>query len=491
MTELGRKPRVTIVTEGTYPITLGGVTTWVQRLIKYSESVRFNVLCLAPPGKKEPVVEIPDNVQDVVIKELVPRRMGKHRWIARILPIHRVKWALGRRIDRAPRGYRVLEQTFELMLEGEPLGEEMLKRLYRVSKEPTKVLESPVMYTLTEFAEDQLGEDERFSDLYWAVANVCSFVLGAASGARRMPECDVAHPQNCGVCGFLCAIRKAVKGTPYIITEHGILTRELDARLEGMGKIARELYRRCFESMIKTSYHYCDEILAISDYHKEHSVKQGAPKDKIDVIYSGIETWKFPPPSNMKKKFCKTNQMHVGTVARVEPIKGIDVFVRMAAKVVEELNYDKIRFHVVGPIDDEDHYKECKELVERYGLNQVVKFHGPRPPDEVLKFYHKFHVFVLSSRSEGLPMALLEAMSAGCPVVASEVGAVPYIVGEEVGRTFPVEDHRAGAEALVELLKDPKLLLEMAHAATRKAEEFDITKMCREYTRRYSAYVRS
>ncbi|MHC1580138.1 MAG: DUF3492 domain-containing protein, partial [Methanopyraceae archaeon] len=83
MTELGRKPRVTIVTEGTYPITLGGVTTWVQRLIKYSESVRFNVLCLAPPGKKEPVVEIPDNVQDVVIKELVPRRMGKHRWIAR------------------------------------------------------------------------------------------------------------------------------------------------------------------------------------------------------------------------------------------------------------------------------------------------------------------------------------------------------------------------------------------------------------------------
>jgi len=484
------KPEVTIVTEGTYPITLGGVTTWVQRLIKYSPDVKFNVLCLAPPDRKKPAVDIPDNVRKVVIRELVPRRLSKYRWVARILPVHRIRWLLGRRLDRAPRGYRVLERTFELMLEGEPLEEEMLERLYRVSKEPVRVLEGPVMYALTEFVEDQMGADERFSDLYWAVVNVCSFVLGAASGARSMPRCDVAHPQNCGVCGFLCAVKKVVEGTPYIITEHGILTRELESRLEGMGEVARELYRRCFESMIRTSYQYCDEILAISDYHREHSVRQGAPEDRIDVIYSGIETWKFPPPSDMERKFREADRLHVGTVARVEPIKGIDVFVRMAAEVVEEVGHDRVRFHVVGPIDDQDHYEECKEILRQHELERVVKFHGPQPPDEILKFYHKFHVFVLSSRSEGLPMALLEAMSAGCPVVASEVGAVPYIVTEEIGRTFPVEDHEAGARALLELLRDREMLLEMAHAATRTAEKFDITRMCEEYTRRYSDYAR-
>ncbi|WP_456454346.1 GT4 family glycosyltransferase PelF [Methanopyrus sp.] len=483
------KPEVTIVTEGTYPITLGGVTTWVQRLIEHSSNVRFNVLCLAPSGKAEPVVDIPENVRDVVVRELVPRRVGKRRWVARVFPVHRIRWLLGRRGERAPEGFRVLERAFEYILEGEPLEGEMLERLYEVSENPVRVLEGPTVYTLAQYVEDQLGSDERFSDLYWAVANVCSFVMGAASGARHMPECDVAHPQNCGVCGFLCAVRKVVKGTPYIITEHGVLVRELDTRLEGLGDTVRELYRRCFESMIKTSYQYCDEVLAISDYHREHAVEQGAPEDRVDVIYSGIETWKFPPPSDVEKKFCEADKFHVGTVARVEPIKGIDVFVRMAAKVVEEVGKNRVRFHVVGPIDDREHYERCQEIIERQGLEQVVRFHGSRPPEEILRFYHKFHVFVLSSRSEGLPMALLEAMSAGCPVVASEVGAVPYIVEEEIGRTFPSEDHEAGARVLLELLQDPEALLQMSYTATRKARKFDITRMCDEYARRYVKYA--
>ncbi len=483
------KPEVTIVTEGTYPITLGGVTTWVQRLIEHSSNVRFNVLCLAPSGKAEPVVDIPENVRDVVVRELVPRRVGKRRWVARVFPVHRIRWLLGRRGERAPEGFRVLERAFEYILEGEPLEGEMLERLYEVSENPVRVLEGPTVYTLAQYVEDQLGSDEWFSDLYWAVVNVCSFVMGAASGARHMPECDVAHPQNCGVCGFLCAVRKVVKGTPYIITEHGVLVRELDTRLEGLGDTVRELYRRCFESMIKTSYQYCDEVLAISDYHREHAVEQGAPEDRVDVIYSGIETWKFPPPSDVEKKFCEADKFHVGTVARVEPIKGIDVFVRMAAKVVEEVGKNRVRFHVVGPLDDREHYERCQEIIERQGLEQVVRFHGSRPPEEILRFYHKFHVFVLSSRSEGLPMALLEAMCAGCPVVASEVGAVPYIVEEEIGRTFPSEDHEAGARVLLELLQDPEALLQMSYAATRKARKFDITRMCDEYARRYVKYA--
>ncbi len=487
MTELGGRPRVTIVTEGTYPITLGGVTTWVQRLIEYSENVRFNVLCLAPPGKKEPVVEIPDNVEEVVIEEVIPRRSDPRRWLDRALPTHRIKWSIGRRLGR----YKGLERALRHLLEGRTLDEGMLRELYEGSRRPSRVLQGPLVHSLVEFVEELAGPVDRLSDAYWAVVNVCSFALGIASHARRLPECDVAHPQNSGVCGFLCAVRKAAHGTPFIVTEHGILTKELDARLEGMSELERELYRGCFESMIRTSYRHCDEILEISDYHREHAVRHGAPEEKVDVIYSGIETWKFPPPEDMEGKFLRADRLHVGTVARVEPIKGIDVFVRMAARVVKRLGRDRVRFHVVGPVDDEEHYRECVRLVRRHGLRGIFKFHGPQPPDEVLRFYHRFHVFVLSSRSEGLPMSLLEAMSSGCPVVASEVGAVPYIVDEEIGRTFPVEDHRAGAEALVSVLKDPSRLLEMARRAVERAKRFDVVRMCREYERRYATYARS
>ncbi|WP_456435280.1 DUF3492 domain-containing protein [Methanopyrus sp.] len=67
--EAYRRPTVTVVTEATYPVALGGVTTWVHRLIKYSPDVVFNVLCMTGQGRTELVVEIPANVRDVVIED--------------------------------------------------------------------------------------------------------------------------------------------------------------------------------------------------------------------------------------------------------------------------------------------------------------------------------------------------------------------------------------------------------------------------------------
>ncbi|WP_457619368.1 GT4 family glycosyltransferase PelF [Methanopyrus sp.] len=478
---MSERPTVTVVTEATYPVALGGVTTWVQRLIKYSSNVTFNVLCTTGPEKTEPVVKIPNNVKNVVIQEIIPKENKLRRWIHRIAPRHRIKWSIK---------LKTLRTTFERMVEGEPLSEEMLKELWKASQSPISVLASSAMYELARYVHDMYGEkceDNPFSDVFWTVVNVASFVLGAAAGARRLPECDVAHAQNSGVCGFLCSVAKAARDIPFIITEHGILLKELDIRLEGHGKAMRELLKECFRSMMLTSYEHCEEIIEISDYHAELALEHGAPKDKIKVIYSGIEVWKYSP-GNLERKYSDPNVFEIGTITRIERVKGIDVLIEIAARTVDQT--DSVVFHVVGPVDDEAYYDECRELVKEYGLEDTVRFHGPCDPNEVIEWLRRFHIFLLPSRSEGLPMALLEAMSCGCPVVASEVGAVPYIVDKSFGRTFRSEDADEAAKYLVQLLDDPELMLKMAYHATERAKQYDVKRMCHSYFLEYIKHAR-
>ncbi|WP_456454373.1 GT4 family glycosyltransferase PelF [Methanopyrus sp.] len=482
--EAYRRPTVTVVTEATYPVALGGVTTWVHRLIKYSPDVVFNVLCMTGQGRTEPVVEIPANVRDVVIQEIVPKRKNKlRRWLDRMTPAHRLRWSTVS---------KTLQFVFERMVEGEPLSEPMLKELWKASKSPTNVLASSTIYELARYVhylasqyEDEC-ENNPFSDVFWVAVNVASFVLGAAAGARRLPNCDVAHAQNSGVCGFLCSVAKAVRGVPFIITEHGILLREIDMRLQEFGETARELFKECFRSMMFTSYEQCEEIIEISDYHAELALKHGAPEDKIKVIYSGIETWKYSP-GDLERKYSEPEIFEVGTITRIERVKGIDVLIEVAARTVEHIG--NVVFHVVGPVEDKAYYEKCRKLVKEYGLEDIVRFHGPCNPDEVVKWLRRFHVFLLPSRSEGLPMALLEAMSCGCPVVASEVGAVPYIVDRNFGRTFRSEDADEAAKHLVRLLYDPELMFDMAHHAVERAKQYDVMRMCHNYFQEYYKYT--
>jgi glycosyltransferase involved in cell wall biosynthesis len=106
------------------------------------------------------------------------------------------------------------------------------------------------------------------------------------------------------------------------------------------------------------------------------------------------------------------------------------------------------------------------------GLADAVAFAGVLPPAGVREEYERADVLCLPSRSEGLPMVVLEAMACGLPVVANAAGALPEVVGSDghAGRLVPPRDPRAMAQALGEVLADPARAAAMGRAARARVE---------------------
>ena len=117
-------------------------------------------------------------------------------------------------------------------------------------------------------------------------------------------------------------------------------------------------------------------------------------------------------------------------------------------------------------VGDGERRQELETLVQRRGLSPAVRFLGWRR--DMLNVYADLDVVALTSRNEGSPVALIEALAAGRPVVATAVGGVPEVViNGETGVTVPVADSRALADAVLTLLADRPLAERLGAAGRR------------------------
>ncbi len=138
----------------------------------------------------------------------------------------------------------------------------------------------------------------------------------------------------------------------------------------------------------------------------------------------------------------------IGIVARLVPIKAHEVFLAMAARVHRAL--PAARFLIVG---DGDLRAPLEQRVAELGLGGAVHFLGWRA--DIDKLYADIDVVALTSRNEGSPVALIEAMAAGVPVVSTEVGGVADVVAHGVtGLLAAMDDDEALARHVVTLLGD-------------------------------------
>jgi glycosyltransferase involved in cell wall biosynthesis len=153
----------------------------------------------------------------------------------------------------------------------------------------------------------------------------------------------------------------------------------------------------------------------------------------------------------------------VGTLSVLHPVKGLDVFLRAAARLADDRPELRFGLYGAGPEGP-----GLERLAAELGLNGRLEAPGHVPAAEALA---RLRVFVLSSYMENAPMALLEAMASGIPVVATAVGGVPEIVSDGTAQLVPPGDEAALAEAVGRLLDDPALAHRQAEAARRLVEE--------------------
>jgi glycosyltransferase involved in cell wall biosynthesis len=194
----------------------------------------------------------------------------------------------------------------------------------------------------------------------------------------------------------------------------------------------------------------------------------GVPADRISWSWVGTDTDRFRPADSRPS----SPVLRVVTVARLNPAKGYQ-HALPAMAMLRDRGVD-FRYSIVGSGPYES---EIRSLVERHALVDRVSVLGSRSSEEVADILRDSDVFVLPTAGlgEGTPAAVCEAMSAGLPIVATEVGGLADMVEEGVsGFLVRPGDARALFDAVVRLSSDPGLRARMGAAARRKAvAEYD------------------
>lgn len=177
--------------------------------------------------------------------------------------------------------------------------------------------------------------------------------------------------------------------------------------------------------------------------------------------------------------FNDQNRSGVLLVARMIEVKKIKESIDAALQADEEIT-------LIGPSGSSEADKQYfQELKEQYFDNSKVHYLGFRPRDEILEHYHKAAVLLLLSEKEGMPMVILEAMSTGLPVVASNVGGIPDLV--RAGQTGRLVDNSNLSE-LPDYIREVKAYDKQAVRSIIE-QEFSLTAMANKYLEAYQTFI--
>ena len=217
----------------------------------------------------------------------------------------------------------------------------------------------------------------------------------------------------------------------------------------------RSLHRTWMDRIL---YRRSDQIFALTEDHRR--VLTGrirVPAEKLEILPNGIDMSRFPPPDETER-----DRRRVVCVASLTDVKNHADLLGAWVEVLRDITDARLTLVGDGPLRT-----TLEDLARRYRIENSVEFAGlqidPRP------FLRRAGVFVLSSKHESMPLALLEAMASGLACVAPHVGGIPLVLQEGVtGKLIPPGEPSALAEAIKTLLRDPRLQKDLGNAAHEK-----------------------
>lgn len=217
-----------------------------------------------------------------------------------------------------------------------------------------------------------------------------------------------------------------------------------------------------------------DRVFSVSPALKQLAL-QTWPKGNIEVIPNGVDTRLFHPGSTDADNDGRLRVVLVSQLIRRKGIQHLlDALSEMDSSLCKKLN---VNIYGVG-----DYRGTLEEQVEKLNLHGTVSFQGLLESEKLAQELRRADMFVLPSLQEGLPLALLEAMACGLPVVATAVGDVPGVIRDRVnGFLVPPAESAALREAISSMAADPGLRLKMGIQARSTAEDFSWEKIWLRY----------
>lgn len=276
---------------------------------------------------------------------------------------------------------------------------------------------------------------------------------------------DIAHLHSAKA-GYLGRQAAFSLGIPTVYTPHAFpFQRITDWRCPFYRVIERRLAR------------HTDTIICVSSGEADEALQVGLAEEKLVVVPNGIDTREWPVPTPDQRRDARARQgfgasdVVVGTMARLVPQKGLDLLLVAAEELF--VDFRSLRIAIWG---DGPQRRFLQRLVRQKNLRQVSFCGETREPWQA---YAAMDIFCAPSRWEAGPYAVLEAMSCGLPVVASDVaGHADYLDHDVSGLIASAELPGPLAGALRTLLIDPDRRAALSEAARRQvAEEYGVERM--------------
>jgi glycosyltransferase involved in cell wall biosynthesis len=471
---------VLLLGEGTYPYVRGGVSSWIHDLITGLPEIKFGLVFLGARRQDYSGLkyDLPDNLRHLEAHYLFDQGERPEK---NLIEGTKKAYALITEIHKTFRG------------RGMAIPDEV-KKLDFYNKE---VPFSQYLYSKRawDFIADQYGKHcpkMPFLDYFWTLRNIHAPIWVVAEIAQRLKgHGRVLHSPSTGYAGLLGSLIHYQTRKPFIITEHGIYTRErkidilkaewiVDTRtfLEknaGEMNYIRGLWIRFFETIGRICYSAADEVISLFDQARDIQAAYGAAPERTRVIPNGIDFERLNAlVAARPEKIPKV----IGLIGRVVSIKDIKTFIKAMRVTVNRL--PEAQGWIIGPQEEDPEYTaECKTLAEALNLEDNIKFTGFRKIEEILP---QLGAVTLTSVSEGMPLSVIEAFAAGVPAVLTDVGAARQLVEGgldaqdraigKAGEVVGISDPQALSSAYIRLLADEQYWKACQAAAIERAGKY-------------------
>lgn len=450
--------KVCLICEGSYPYVAGGVAGWVQMLCLNLPDVEFSIWSIATTKKEmsEYKYSLPSNVTEV--KTIYLGEDTFHSGYKKVRLQKEEKEILKGLVARSGNDIE-WSKTLEFI------------KKYR--KRLVDILMGEDFYDICLEEYQKTDKAQVFFDFLWNLRGMYFPLMDVLTG--DIVEADVYHSLSTGYAGILGSVASYIGRKPLIVSEHGIYTREREEDIIRSDWVAgefKELWIEFFKKMSRIAYLQADIVTSLFYVNKTLQIELGCPEEKIQVIPNGVAVEEYRDLHSQNK--LDKAHINIATVLRVVPIKDVKTMLLAFQDVQEQ--FPNAYLSILGGYDESpEYYNECVEMMQALDIKNVTFFGRVNVKD----YMPDIDLLLLSSISEGQPLAILEGMAAGIPFVCTNVGDCRSLLegneGDDLGKAgiiVPVMDSKAMAEAIIYLAKHPDERKRMGETGKCRVEKY-------------------
>lgn len=435
--------KICLICEGGYPYIIGGVSSWVHILIQSMREHDFIIYSIGPSSELRGKFKykLPSNVshvEEVFLDEMNQMEVGYGFKDIKMEPQY--------------------IEAFKNLILGNPLDWEVFityVRRLKITNMMDLFMSRQFLSMLSELCSSHF-KDMPFNEFFWTVRSMLLPILYLI--VQDIPEADVYHSMSAGYAGVIGATGHMLYNKPYILTEHGIYAREREEEIIRATWVKgqfKDEWIYFFYSLAGLSYQVADKVLTLFYRNAQIEKELGCDENKIQIIPNGIDIDQYIDIERTREE---DGTIYIGAIARVVPIKDIKTMISAFSQA--KVQVPNIKLYIMGPTDeDEEYYNACVSMIRDFNISDVV-FTGTV---DIKEYIGNMDILLLSSISEGQPLAILEGFACKKPFITTKVGSCKELIyGKddefgEAGMVVPIMGDTQMADAMVKLVQNQSL----------------------------------